>query len=158
MNTRRYNKPVARERRWHTMLHPAEPLTNSLPPASFLSFPRRSTQLPGITRASSSFAVTQMELWPYGTSEARANPYRQSPHTVRSWSHTHTHTNTHSYTNTGVCHDNYNLIRSCVASCTTDAARRLHKVLHGGKSGKDELSFYILNSVTRGSWWSGALY
>lgn len=85
-----YNQLVGRW--WHMMFHPAEPLT---PPASCMSFPRRSTQLPGITRASSSFAVTQMELWPYGTSEARASPYRQSPHMVRRWKHTQIQTHTH---------------------------------------------------------------
>jgi len=62
------------------------------PLPSCLLFLRLSTQLPGIMRASSSFAVTQMELWPYGTSEARASPYRQSHHTVRRCRHTHTHT------------------------------------------------------------------
>lgn len=68
------------------------PVNRWLPPAFFLLFPRRSTQLPGITRASSSSAVTQTELWPYGTSEARASPSRQSPRMVRRWTRTNTHT------------------------------------------------------------------
>lgn len=61
----------------------------SLPVA--LSSTRPSTRSPGTTKASSSFAVTQTELWPYGTWEAKASRSRQSHHTVRTWRHSHTH-------------------------------------------------------------------
>lgn len=78
-------------------LAPCRDTDPSLP--AVLSSTRPSTRSPGTTRASSSFAVTQTELWPYGTWGAKASRYRQSPHMVRTRKHTHaqTHTQIHIY-------------------------------------------------------------